>query len=156
MSAAIFLNPEYAVAFLPTPPSVLHCEVVHVGRAKSKTNFKVHVVHLLIFIWKDMIFFSQTQFSFKISLNMLQTDLITMKYCCQNLQQALVSEKETPYPFTMVCRTQDKYVLPNFFYVHIYTCKEFPILKQIKGKSKHQPRAYFRKTFPPFLPNSKG
>lgn len=143
-------------SFHPTPPSALHCEVVHVGRGKSKPNFQVHVVHLLIFIWKDTIFFSQTQFSFKISLNMLQTDFITIKYCCQNLRQVLISEKETPYSFILVCRTQAKYVFPNFVYVHIYTCKEFSILKQIKGKSKHQPRACFRKAFPPFLPNSKG
>lgn len=42
-----------------------------------------------------MIFFSQTQFSFKLSLNVLWTDLITAKYCCQNLQQAFISERDT-------------------------------------------------------------
>lgn len=60
---------------------------------------------------------------------MLRTDLITIKYRCQNLEQALISEKETPYPFILVFRKQAKHVFPNFVSVHIYTCKEFSILK---------------------------
>lgn len=70
-----------------------------------------------------MIFFRQTQFSFKISLNMLQTDLITIKYGCQNLQEALISEKEKLYPFILGFRTEAKHVLPNCVSVHLYTFK---------------------------------
>lgn len=124
---------------------------MHAGRGKSKINFKVHFVHLLIFIfiWKDMIFFSQTQFSFKVSLNMLWIDLITINYYCQNLQWAFISEKGKPHPFILVFRTQAKHVFPNFVSVYLYTFKTFSILKQIKGKpgwfSKHQPRGTFPK-----------
>ena len=63
---------------------------------------------------------------------MLWTDLITIKNsCCQSFQQTLISEKEKPYPFILVFRTQIKHAFPNFMNVPLYIFK-FSILKQMK------------------------
>ena len=65
---------------------------------------------------------------------MLWTDLITIKNsCCQHFQQTLISEKEKPYPFILVFRTQTKHVFPNFMSVCLHVFK-FSILKQMKEK----------------------
>ena len=65
---------------------------------------------------------------------MLWTDLITIKNsCCQNFQQTLISEKEKPYPFILVFRTQNKLAFLNFMSVCLYVFK-FSILKQMKEK----------------------
>ena len=65
---------------------------------------------------------------------MLWTDLITIKNsCCQNFQQTLISEKEKPYPFILVFRTQTKLAFLNFMSVCLYVFK-FSILKQMKEK----------------------
>lgn len=61
---------------------------------------------------------------------MLRTYLIIIKCCCQNFQEALISEKEKPCPFMLVFRIQAEHVLPNFVSVHLYTFENFSVLKQ--------------------------